>query len=246
MTPATKDFCRQIQDDGFALLDDVFNQIEIEEILGELDCSIENDLDGIKNSRGQTYAARNVSKNNPRLLECWKKPVLLELVHQVLGRKAGLVRILFFDKHPDRTWSLPWHKDVTIAVKDNQLPTHHFSKPTIKSGVPHVHASTEVLSDMLTLRIRLDEITQHNGPLQVARGSHKNGKAASTDNQAVTVLSSAGAVLAMRPLLSHASESSTAGCTDHRRILHLEFASSPLLPDEYQWFEFWPVSPQAT
>lgn len=45
-------------------------------------------------------------------------------------------------------------------------------------------------------------------------------------------------VLAMRPLISHSSGASKSGTHRHRRILHLEFAASPHLPDGMQWHDF--------
>ncbi len=92
---------------------------------------------------------------------------------------------------------------------------------------------------MLTLRIHLDEVTDENGPLEVAVGSHQNGKEPDAVNTNVsTVTCQAGDVLAMRPLLSHTSGSSKVGTTRHRRILHYEFAGQPTLPDGYEWSLF--------
>ena len=126
---------------------------------------------------------------------------------------------------------------MTIAVKDNTLPTTVFAKPTFKSGVPHVEASTEILENMLTLRIHLDDVTEENGPLEVIPGSHLNGKTAEAQtSDKAKILVSAGDVLAMRPLVSHASGSSTVGTNRHRRILHFEFAGQAQLPDGYQWY----------
>ena len=82
------------------------------------------------------------------------------------------VRALFFDKPPDRSWNLPWHKDTSIAVKDLSIQSSSFSRPTTKAGVPHLIACDEVLRRMLTLRIHLDEVSDENGPLRVIPGSH--------------------------------------------------------------------------
>jgi hypothetical protein len=46
----------------------------------------------------------------------------------------------------------------------------------------------------------------------------------------------------MRPLLSHASGRSGEGTALHRRVLHLEFAADPVLPDGYQWHTFIPAA----
>ena len=171
------DLLQQLEEDGFCLLESVFDASEVKGILAEIESGLKAANQGsIKSSLGETYAARNIAQFNSKIRTCWIKPRLTAFLDAVLGAEAGLVRVLYFDKHPNRTWSLPWHKDMTIAVKDNQLGSSHFSKPTTKAGVPHVEGSEEVLANMLTLRIRLDDVTPDNGPLQVARGSHQNGK----------------------------------------------------------------------
>lgn len=153
---------------------------------------------------------------------------------------------VFFDKHPNRTWTLPWHQDMTIAVKDNSLPTELFCKPTTKSGVPHVEGTNEILQQMLTLRIHLDDVTEDNGPLKIIPGSHANGKladqtVANQTHSVETIFAAAGDVLAMRPLISHSSGASKPGTHRHRRILHLEFSGAPALPDGFEWYNFFEV-----
>jgi len=134
---------------------------------------------------------------------------------------------------------LPLHKDLTIAVKDNSLPTTHFSKPTRKAGIDHVEASQTVLENMLTLRIHLDEVTESNGPLEVIPGSHHSGKPNEpTPNERVKILCDAGDVLAMRPMLSHGSGHTDPEGNLRRRILHLEFCGIEILPDAYHWMHF--------
>src|SRR5205823_2336367 len=161
---------------------------------------------------------------------------LTEALAGILGPAYGLVRVLFFDKPPQQTWALPWHKDLTIAVRDNRLPSAHFSKPTTKAGVPHVEAPRAVLEAMLTARIHLDAVTEANGPLKVIHGSHHAGKALALDVAPPrTLLAEAGDVLLIRPLVAHCSGKSHPVTTQHRRVLHLEFAASPLLPDPYEW-----------
>ena len=156
----------------------------------------------------------------------------------------GLVRALFFDKPPDRTWNLTWHKDTSVAVKDNSIRSASFSRPTTKAAVPHLIAADEVLHQMLTLRIHLDEVTDDNGPLEVIPGSHVSSDSDGVGVAgAVTIHARVGDVLAMRPLVSHASGSSAEGTRRHRRILHLEFAASPVLPDGMQWHDFVAAEP---
>ncbi len=177
----------------------------------------------------------------PAAHEVWRREPLAPLLEHVLGPDYGLVRALFFDKPPDRSWSLPWHKDMTIAVADNSHPSTEFSHATHKAGVPHVEASESLLQRMLSLRIHFDDVTEENGPLKVLVGSHRYGKGQGANTQratARTILACCGDVLAMRPLLTHASGLSAPNTQRHRRILHLEFTGEPHLPDGYRWHTF--------
>lgn len=228
----------EIERDGFTIVENALTHVETERWVAELELLLASQQVAIKNRRGAVYAARNILSSLPECCDISRIAVLKSLLSETLGPEFGLVRGLYFDKHPDRTWSLPWHKDLTIAVKDNSLPTTLFSKPTNKNGVPHVEAPESVLENMLTLRIHLDKVTEENGPLEVAIGSHANGKKADPSHRVKKILVNAGDVLAMRPMLSHASGSSTPSSRMHRRILHLEFASQRKLADGFEWFEF--------
>ena len=163
-----------------------------------------------------------------------------EFVAAVLGSNAGMVRALYFDKPPDRSWSLPWHRDRTIAVKRNDVLTDRFRKPTFKAGIPHVEAHESLLANMLTIRVHLDAMTAENGPLSVIPGSHFVEQ--KTARQPIELSADAGDVLAMRPLVSHSSSVSRDGTTMHRRVIHLELASHAELPDGYEWYSYSPIA----
>ena len=227
--------------DGFRILPRAVSADMIERLLSVFDAAFADDSQSVRarSSRGHVYAARNLVESIPEVTAVWQSDPMRRLLREVLGDRFGLVRALFFDKPPERSWNLPWHKDTSISVKDNSIVSPSFSKPTIKAGVPHVIASDDLLRQMLTLRIHLDEVTDENGPLRVIPRSHL---ASDSDgigvNGAVTIHAAPGDVLAMRPLISHASGVSLEGTLRHRRILHLEFAATELLPDGYQWHDF--------
>lgn len=228
--------------DGFDILAAAYSHEQCDRILGELTQALHSageEQQAVRSDAGSIYAARNVLHLWPAVAEVWRVPALVEALARTLGPEFGLVRVLFFDKPPERTWSLPWHKDLTIAVREHRQPSTHFRKPTRKVGVPHVEASQEVLKTMLTARIHLDEVTEENGPLKVIPGSHLTGKELRLDDaQPRSILADRGDVLLMRPLLAHCSNKSHEGTARHRRILHLEFAASARLPDGYEWHDF--------
>lgn len=240
---------------GFLVLRAVYSVGECRAIIDELTASLEarrNDAATLQRQNGAIYGARNLLEAFPSARSLWRRQPLLDLLFSVLGSRCGLVRGLYFDKPPHSTWSLPWHRDRTIAVVDSTVASPRFKCPTMKAGVPHIEAPEEVLEQMLTLRIHLDDVTDENGPLVVLPGSHQgrdsnfpailpgppNGEQRRLEHQPYVNYAAAGDVLAMRPLLYHCSGSSTPDTIRHRRILHLEFAASAELPDGFRWQSF--------
>lgn len=207
----------------------------------------------VRERDGGVYAARNILDLSPWIQTAWREPALADFVRSVLGPKAGLVRGLYFDKPPNQSWALPWHKDLLIAIQPLETESNGvtapravvpvgYSPPRMRAGVWHTEPPTSILEGMLTLRIHLDPATRDNGPLEVLTGSHVTGKRLDTaPYRAETILCSGGDVLAMRPLLVHSSGRSAEGTTLHRRIVHLEFAAEPLLPGGLHWHHFSPV-----
>jgi ectoine hydroxylase-related dioxygenase (phytanoyl-CoA dioxygenase family) len=100
-----------------------------------------------------------------------------------------------------------------------------------KAGIVHAHAPASALERVVALRLSLDSSTEANGPLRVLPGTHVQGL---LDGAAVEHLArevapvrctvGAGGVVAMRPLLLHASSKSKSDA--RRRVLHIEYASA--------------------
>src|SRR5437660_1534170 len=130
-----------VERDGYVTLSGVFSADDVARLIESLESALSSGDPAIRGDEGAVYAARNVIELWPGVTDVWKTTPLREALTDVLGANLGLVRVLYFDKPPGQSWALPWHKDMTIAVRDNALPTAHFRKPTNKAGVPHVEAS---------------------------------------------------------------------------------------------------------
>jgi hypothetical protein len=226
-----------LERDGHLLLRGVLDAAAVDRAAADCAAALENCAAGdsvLTSQRGRAYGARNLLQLWPGAVDLLRAAPLAEMLKDVLGEAAGVVRGLYFDKPPGASWSLPWHRDLTVAVKKHG-PLGRFNKPTFKAGVPHLEAPVELLATMLTARVHLDAMKPENGPLQVVPGSHRLDAA---PRPVETIHCAAGDVLLMRPLLSHASITSAEGCTEHRRIVHLEMSPTAELPDGYEWHDW--------
>jgi hypothetical protein len=93
----------------------------------------------------------------------------------VLGPECLPVRAILFDKSAEQNWSLGWHQDRTIAVRQ-RIDMDGFGPWSIKSGMVHVEPPFDLLARMVTMRVHLDPVPTTNAPLLVAPGSHKRGR----------------------------------------------------------------------
>ncbi|MCU1337848.1 MAG: hypothetical protein JWO19_3429 [Bryobacterales bacterium] len=156
----------------------------------------------------------------------------------VLGPECLPVRAILFDKSADQNWSLGWHQDRTIAVRQ-RIDVDGFGPWSIKSGMVHVEPPCDLLAGMVTVRVHLDAVPATNAPLLVAPGSHKRGRIPTAEIPDVVrqcgiipCLATAGDIwLYVTPIL-HASEAAAAPL--HRRVLQVDYAAGAL-PGGLEW-----------
>ncbi len=165
---------------------------------------------------------------------------VLDLVRPHLPAEPLPVRAIYFDKSPESNWLVPWHQDLTLAVRERR-DCPGFGPWSVKEGIPHVQPSVEYLERMLTVRLHLDAADESNGALRVLPGTHREGRLSAERIREWRAaipehLCSAakGDALLMRPLLLHASGRATS--VSHRRVLHLEYAGFNL-PGGLEWNE---------
>src|SRR5437762_3104022 len=70
--------------------------------------------------RRNVYGVRNLLEICPAVRVLATESMIREFVTPVLGDNAFAVRAIFFDKVPDANWSLFWHQDNVIAVKERR------------------------------------------------------------------------------------------------------------------------------
>ena len=176
----------------------------------------------------------------PAVAALARSPRLLDLVRPHVAREPSPARAIFFDKSPGANWLVPWHQDLTLALR-SRVEVPGFGPWSVKDGVPHVQPPVELLEQMLTVRLHLDDADETNGALRVLPDSHRLGRLSPGQIQELRArqpdalcAASAGDALLMRPLLLHASGRSTS--RRHRRVLHIEYAGFAL-PAELDYHE---------
>ena len=191
-----------------------------------------------RGDHGERGGVRNLFALAPSARELATSAEVRSVAEAVLGPGCFAVRAILFDKTPGANWRVTWHQDLTIAVREFQR-VPGFGPWSEKAGVPHVQPPVEILERILTVRVHLDDCGPRNGPVRVLSGSHRVGRLSPSGidawrhgAQAVECVAERGAILAMRPLILHASSPATA--PEHRRVVHLEFAAEEL-PEPLAW-----------
>ena len=162
--------------------------------------------------------------------ECAHDSRLIEIASGWLGALATPFKATLFDKSTDANWLVAWHQDTALPMMSRQ-DAHGWGPWSEKDGITYAHAPASVLSRIIALRVHLDDSNAANGPLRVLPATHEQGVL--TDAQVhelskqispVECHAPAGGVIAMRPLIIHASSKITTAAP--RRVLHIEYAES--------------------
>jgi ectoine hydroxylase-related dioxygenase (phytanoyl-CoA dioxygenase family) len=218
---------------GYAIISHVLSDLELGELI-----TWSRKFEGHKLARrGTTFAIRYLL-NNQVIQDLARKPAIRDLAATFVGPKCFAIGGTLFDKVADANWLVPFHQDVTAAVKARRDATG-FGPWSVKGGFPNVQLPSEILENLVTIRVHLDNCSSDDGPLRVLPGSHLGGrldagqilKAKSSIPERVCIVRK-GDALVMRPLLLHASSASRSGRP--RRVLQIEFAGSDL-PHRLEW-----------
>ena len=216
---------QSIEARGFAVIPDLFPNAKIEQIRKELDAA------PLRRSRA---GARHVL-GEPVVAQLAHDSRLLDTAQQILGPNVFPYRATLFAKSSVSNWLVVWHQDTALPLRERQnIPG--WGPWSVKEGVIYAHAPASALEQVLALRVHLDDSTVENGPLRVLPATHTHGvltderiERLAAEIDPVDCLVSAGGIVAMRPLILHASSKATGVAP--RRVLHIEYAAQPKLSD---------------
>lgn len=204
-------------ENGYLISEKVFEAAEMDSLIERL---------AVLNAEPERPGYRHLMAD-PAVRSLASDPRLTELVENISGKRLMPFKATLFNKAGKANWLVAWHQDTTLPVV-RPPSSNDWGIATIKDGITFCQAPARVLREIVALRIHIDDSGPDNGPLRVIPGSHnerlsdKEIDRAVTDGPQVTCKVGKGGVIAMRPLVVHASSK----CTSDRprRVLHIEYA----------------------
>ena len=221
---------------GFTTLDRIYTTDEVEIILQQIN-QANIDKETFRKSK-DLFAIRQFLKEVPEVLDTVFNDSLKTLLKELLGDRYFVVKSIYFDKPETSNWYVSYHQDLTISV-DKKLELTGFEFWTTKQNQFAVQPPLDILKNVVTVRIHLDETNENNGALKVVPKSHLKGiyRPETIDwtiESEVSCNVSKGGIMLMKPLLLHSS--GRAINNRQRRVIHIEFSNQEL-PTELNWAE---------
>lgn len=221
---------------GFSVINTVFSDDEVEEIINVLS-SIDTSRENFRKSE-DLFAIRQFLKEIPGIKELIFTENLKKVIREIFGEKYFVVKSIYFDKPETSNWYVAYHQDLTISV-DKKMELQGFGPWTTKQNQFAVQPPMDILENIYTIRIHLDDTDENNGALKVIPESHSKGiyRPETIDWKVETeniCNVRKGGIMLMKPLTLHGSNRTTNG--KKRRVIHIEFSDMEL-PEALKWSE---------
>lgn len=227
----------QIAKNGFAVINNVFKEDEIENLLSCI--SHVDKSNPTFRKTNDLFAIRQFLKEIPATSEFIFNNNLKSIISTIFGNDYFVVKSIYFDKPEQSNWFVAYHQDLTISV-DKKSDIEGFGPWTVKQNQFAVQPPLSILEKNFTIRIHLDDTNEKNGALKIISKSHLKGvyrpETIDWTLESETICNvEKGGIMIIRPLLLHASNRTTNN--SKRRVIHIEF-SNLSLPNKLQWSEF--------
>jgi len=223
-------------ENGFTTVENIYTNIEIEQILLTID-QADKTKETFRKST-EVFAIRQFFKEIPESVNLVFNDNLRKVVRQIFGENYFIVKSIYFDKPESSNWFVAYHQDLTISV-DKKLELENFGPWTTKQNQFSVQPPINIMENIYTIRIHLDDTDENNGALKVVPKSHlkKIYRPESinwTNESELTCNVLKGGIMIMKPLILHSSSRTTNN--KKRRVIHIEFSNQEL-PKELNWSE---------
>jgi len=229
-------YTTKIENDGFVVIPEIFTEQQVKQLVQVID---QADTSG-KTFRksADLFAIRQFLKELPDAIELIFTADFKALIQGLFGKDYFIVKSIYFDKPEQSNWFVSYHQDLTISV-DKKVELEGYGMWTIKQNQFAVQPPLDILKNIYTIRIHLDDTDEYNGALKVIPGSHLKAIYRSEDidwsiESEVSCNVPRGGIMIMKPLLMHSSSRTTSN--HKRRVIHIEFCNQELHPD-LEWIE---------
>jgi ectoine hydroxylase-related dioxygenase (phytanoyl-CoA dioxygenase family) len=226
----------EIAENGYTTIEKVYSQKETEKIIAAIDLA-DQTKDTFRKS-ADVFAIRQFLKEIPEVTGLVFNQNLLRIISELFGDDYFVVKSIYFDKPETSNWYVSYHQDLTISV-DRKMEIENYGPWTTKQNQFAVQPPIDILENIFTIRIHLDDTDENNGALKVIPKSHlqKIYRPETIDWSVETETTCSvpkGGIMIMKPLLLHSSSRTT----NHqkRRVIHIEFSNREL-PNELKWAE---------
>ncbi|WP_449435898.1 phytanoyl-CoA dioxygenase family protein [Pedobacter steynii] len=162
----------QLESNGFTTIPDVFSNEETEQMLKMI--SKADTSKGTFRKSADLFAIRQFLKEVPEINQLILNDKFKLLVHDLFGLGYFIVKSIYFDKPEQSNWFVSYHQDLTISV-NKRTELDGYSKWTVKQDQFSVQPPLDILRQVYTVRIHLDDTDENNGALKVIPGSHLKG-----------------------------------------------------------------------
>ncbi|MBQ0151529.1 MAG: phytanoyl-CoA dioxygenase family protein [Chryseobacterium sp.] len=227
---------KTIADKGYTIISNVFSKEEVDHLIAIIS-SINTSRETFRKSK-DLFAIRQFLKEIPQVNSFDFTENLKSIIKNLFGSDYFVVKSIYFDKPETSNWYVAYHQDLTISVNEKkEIP--NFGPWTTKQNQFAVQPPTDVLENIFTIRIHLDDTDEENGALKVVPQSHAKGiyRPENIDWNIETedfCKVEKGGIMIMKPLLLHGSNRSVSG--KRRRVIHIEFSDKEL-PEDLKWSE---------
>ena len=220
---------QNLQEDGFTILENIYTQDEVNNILQNLE----------KHDIQKAFGVRYFLKSNPLFHKLIFNNNILTIIKNI-APQANIIKSIYFDKPPHANWIVNWHQDLTINVED-KVENKDYKNWRVLKDRTVVQPPLSVLENIFTIRIHLDKCTAENGALRIVKKSHLQGivplQGMTSDLSKMEKICEVnqGGILIMKPLLFHTSRRTENN--KNRRVVHIEFCDAQLAAG-VKWKEF--------
>ncbi len=219
----------QLQEKGFDIIENIYSKQEVDEIVELIESQ----------GLGGQFGVREFLSDNSNIAKKVFNVKLLKLIHKISPNCTKSIKSIYFDKPPNANWVVNWHQDLTINLKEKK-EVSGYKHWRVNNERTVVRPNIEMLENIFTIRIHLDDCTEENGALRVIENSHKQGVINIKDwtinkvGEECICEVRKGGVLLMKPLILHSSKRTENEM--NRRVIHIEFCDMDL-PTGLKWKE---------